>query len=294
MPGLSSASSLPARRNRSPLSFTVAVPAKRDTGRFGLCLRDRADARELEPEDLGCARNTQEPGFPSRGRSPASITAAPSLKIVPMLLGGMRAPRRFLATGWRTQRTKSRRQKPTPRDFLLEMLPKHSVCAEIGVWRGRFSARILEVVRPARLHLIDPWLFMTDDLYSKSRYGGSKAQSQVDMERIYESVLERFRRPIAQGIVQVDRSTSEAAAAEFEDGYFDWVYIDGNHLYEFVRRDLELYFPKVKGGGLVAGDDYGETGWWEDGVTRAVNKFASSGRCELVLTQARQFVLRKP
>jgi len=50
----------------------------------------------------------------------------------------------------------------------------------------------------------------------------------------------------------------------------------------------------VKSGGLIAGDDYDETGWWEDGVTRAVDEFVGTGHCRLVLTRAGQFVLRKP
>ena len=43
------------------------------------------------------------------------------------------------------------------RKFLLEMMPKNSVCAEIGVNQGQFSKEILEVVQPKKLHLIDPW-----------------------------------------------------------------------------------------------------------------------------------------
>ena len=43
-----------------------------------------------------------------------------------------------------------------PREFLLHSLPRNSVGAEIGVWRGEFSADIVRRVRPRRLHLIDP------------------------------------------------------------------------------------------------------------------------------------------
>ena len=42
--------------------------------------------------------------------------------------------------------------------------------------------------------------------------------------------------------------------------YFDWIYIDGNHTYEYVKQDLEGYRPKVKPGGYMAGDDYGTKG----------------------------------
>ncbi|MEP1930273.1 MAG: class I SAM-dependent methyltransferase, partial [Roseibium sp.] len=38
--------------------------------------------------------------------------------------------------------------------------------------------------------------------------------------------------------------------------YFDWVYIDGNHLYDFVKEDIEICFRKVRSGGIIAGDDF--------------------------------------
>ena len=42
------------------------------------------------------------------------------------------------------------------RAALLRRLPARSTGAEIGVWKGDFSALILDTVRPARLYLVDP------------------------------------------------------------------------------------------------------------------------------------------
>jgi hypothetical protein len=173
------------------------------------------------------------------------------------------------------------------------MMPAGSVCAELGVWKGDFSAQILHVVRPARLHLVDPWRLMTEDAYRDARYGGKVATEQDDMDLLYAGVLHRFARERATGIVDVHRCPSAEAAPRFPDRYFDWIYIDGNHLYEFVLQDLELFDPKVKSGGFIAGDDYGVAGWWEDGVTRAVDAFVASRKYEVVSLAAHQFVLRK-
>ena len=113
------------------------------------------------------------------------------------------------------------------------------------------------------------------------------------MDAVHAAVLERFAPEIAAGVVVVHRAPSIEAAAGFADGYFDWVYIDGNHLYEFVKADLETYHRKVRTGGHIAGDDYGAEGWWAGGVTSAVDEFRRSGLCETVLIQDRQFLLRK-
>lgn len=179
------------------------------------------------------------------------------------------------------------------RNTVLRMMPQDSVSAEIGVWKGGFSARILPMVRPRRLHLIDPWKHEPAEAYRKALYGGRQDDGQAGMDAVYESVLARFRREIEAGRVVVHRGSSAEVAAEFDDGYFDWVYIDGNHTYEFVRSDLETYSDKVKAGGFIAGDDYGDGGWWEGGVKKAVDEFVGRGKAEFVGIYQRQFLLKK-
>jgi Methyltransferase domain len=179
------------------------------------------------------------------------------------------------------------------REWLFGVLPAGGVGAEVGVWKGDFSARLLARTRPAHLHLIDPWRYEGgDERYEQARYGGAAAAGQEEMDAIHAGVLRRFDADIRRGVVEVHRETSAAAAGEFAAASFDWVYLDGNHLYEFVRRDLELYLPLIRPGGVLAGDDYGAAGWWDDGVTRAVDEAAAVGVCRLEAVRASQFVLR--
>ncbi|MEQ9484633.1 class I SAM-dependent methyltransferase [Coleofasciculus sp. F4-SAH-05] len=186
------------------------------------------------------------------------------------------------------------RKGQNPRDILLRKMPKNSICAEIGVYKGNFSAKIIEVVQPAKLHLIDPWIYEEEDTYKTSLYGGQKGKNQENMDNIYQSVKERFQDQINPNRIVVHRSTSLQTAEQFEDNYFDWVYIDGNHLYEFVKKDLETYYKKVKAGGYITGDDYGATQmWWEDGVKKAVDEFRAKSSCKTVLIQGGQFILQK-
>jgi predicted O-methyltransferase YrrM len=106
-------------------------------------------------------------------------------------------------------------------------------------------------------------------------------------------VVRRFGSAIKSETVEVHRGSSAECGSQFADNYFDWIYIDGNHRYEFVKHDLEMYSPKVKQHGLIAGDDYGTPGWWQDGVTKAVDEAVASGRFEKLLIQNHQFLLRK-
>ena len=53
----------------------------------------------------------------------------------------------------------------------------------------------------------------------------------------------------------------------------DFVYIDGNHEYEFIKRDILLYYRKLKHGGVIGGDNFDSV---FPGVARAVLEFADS------------------
>ncbi len=182
--------------------------------------------------------------------------------------------------------------KKTPRDFLLNIMPKESICAEVGVHLGDFSEKILSIVKPKKLHLIDPWKYEDTTKYQGSWYGGKKGQNQNNMDNRYKKILERFDSKIKSQQVTIHRSES-SVLKEFNDNYFDWVYIDGNHLYEFVKNDLNWSLPKVKTNGYITGDDYSTKGWWDDGITRAVDELVYKGSVKLIEIKNNQFVLKK-
>ena len=210
-----------------------------------------------------------------------------------VLRAARRTPRRLVsATRQLTSREQTRRQ--VVRAKLLELMPDGSVGAEIGVWRGDFSNEIIRHVRPRKLHLIDPWRVAEDPAYARSLYGSRSGRGQARLESAYRSVIGRFAPEITEGVVEVHRKPSAIAAADFEDDYFDWVYVDGDHTYEGCRQDLELFAPRIRPGGYLAGDDYKLGAWWGDGVIRAVDEFRDTSGWELVLLEAAQFVFRRP
>lgn len=70
-------------------------------------------------------------------------------------------------------------------------------------------------------------------------------------------------------IIKLHESYSYEIANNFIDGTINFIYIDGEHSYEAVKRDIELYLPKIKNGGIIAGHDYHEN--WP-GVIKAVEE----------------------
>ncbi|MDY6781615.1 MAG: class I SAM-dependent methyltransferase [Cyanobacteriota bacterium] len=186
-----------------------------------------------------------------------------------------------------------RPQEPHSRRFLLEMLPKNSVGAEIGVHKGGFSKQILRIVNPQKLHLIDPWKHEEANTYKDAWYGGKVTGGQSDMDARHEAVRAKFETEIDSGQIVIHRGYSNEMLQKFDNESLDWVYIDGNHLYEFVKQDLELGFQKTKLGGYITGDDYTTGGWWQGGVKKAVDEFAKKEAVELVKLQRGQFILKK-
>lgn len=185
-------------------------------------------------------------------------------------------------------RTALRKLRGDNRVPVLRIIPKDAICAEIGVWKGDFSERIRATARPRTLHLIDPWRFVPS--YPQRWYGGAAARNQDDMDRIYQDVMHRFA---DDPCVRVHRLDSASAASRFADATLDWVYIDANHSYQAVLADLNMWAPKIKPGGMLAGDDYA----WHDeegtlSVKRALRDFtARQSPCEMSVVGG-QFLLQ--
>jgi len=152
----------------------------------------------------------------------------------------------------------------------LGFLNEGAVCAEIGVWKGDFSKEILKK-NPSKLYLIGPWKSIAD---VPARW---HAAPQDEMDAIYNDVANVFT---SDDRVEIIRKLSDDAASDIEDGSLDWIYVDGNHSYEFVKSDLENWWPKLKSGGALCGDDYQEGSFQIEtlnfGVVKAVDEFRSN------------------
>ena len=173
---------------------------------------------------------------------------------------------------------------------MVDEFPIGGVGAEVGVWAGDFSALILDVARPVRLHLIDPWVVSERPEHRTAWYGTERG---IDVEAVYEHVRDRFASRIAVGTVHIDRRPSHLALAELDDGALDFVYVDGDHRYDAVRQDLELAMHKVRAGGLIGVDDVVLGGWWGDGIVRAVEEVIGVHDVDVVFAEAGQVLLRR-
>ena len=170
--------------------------------------------------------------------------------------------------------------------YSLQYIKPNSVCAEVGVWKGGLSSWILKQ-QPAKLHLIDPW--KTQDVIDRCY-----SINQKKLNKIYEKVSNKFGK-LSNVEIHRDFSTD----VNFPKEYFDWVYIDADHSYDAVKKDLEFYYPLIKKGGYLCGDDYGlwsrkpGVGFGSDGgggPKPAVDEFVKSHNLKIEIRD-KQFVI---
>jgi predicted O-methyltransferase YrrM len=145
------------------------------------------------------------------------------------------------------------------RNKLLGRLPKGGIVAEVGTLQGAFAREILRIVEPDELHVID--------------------------HQIHPRLRQMADEPGLKGRLHVHHSDSKAALESFPDQHFDWIYIDAQHSYNGVKRDILAARPKVKPDGLLVFNDYIVWSYVEMepyGVVRAVNELCIEDGWEIV------------
>lgn len=92
----------------------------------------------------------------------------------------------------------------------------------------------------------------------------------VDLAAIHKSAQEAVISNRVGAFVNFHLCTSEQAVVKFGDGLLDMVHVDGSHNEVSSTRDVELWWPKLKIGGVMVMDD---TDWAQ---VQAARKIAAS------------------
>ena len=133
---------------------------------------------------------------------------------------------------------------------MLDHLPKGGHVAELGTLKGDFAREILARCTPAHLDIID-----------------------IDYSAFDPAIRTDPRVTCHTGLTHL-------MVSAFPDAHFDWIYIDADHSYDGVLRDIAAAAPKVKAGGYLVFNDFAHIDPYMGryGVHRAVTEFARDAR----------------
>lgn len=148
------------------------------------------------------------------------------------------------------------------REDVMKFANPNGVGIELGVAEGEFSERVLRNTQNYYHYSVDMW-------------AGDRGHDDDQYKRVIKR-LEPYR----------DRNTIiklkfENALELFPDNYFDFIYVDGYaHTGEENGKTFSDWYPKLKNGGIMAGDDYHDN--WPL-VKKCVNDFSSKVKRDLHL-----------
>ena len=137
---------------------------------------------------------------------------------------------------------------------MVNKFPINSIFVEIGAFKGKSAVYMVELFKAFN----KPMKFYAIDIFEEiTPYGD-----------YYTEYLNNIK-PVEEYIITL-KGDSSSAAKQFKDKSIDFLFIDGDHSYKGVKKNLIAWTPKIKQGGVISGHDYNES---TCGVRQAVDEF---------------------
>lgn len=155
-------------------------------------------------------------------------------------------------------------------DLLVSSIPDGGIFVECGAWLGKSSSYLCDIAKDRILvYIVDTWKGSASEIDTNHAI----VKSQDVYKLFIENMGDRKFIPII--------SDGAEAAKQFNDNSCDVVFIDMEHTYEAVKRDITAWLPKVKVGGYISGHDY-HYPWPE--VINAVDEMFDKNKLQVLNT----------
>lgn len=153
---------------------------------------------------------------------------------------------------------------------MLQATGLSGTIVEVGVAEGNYS-QVLLSLWPFDVVLVDRWCHIE---------GYHDVMNGPDSEHELRYQQTKAVADAAGSRAKIMRMDSAQAAEQFADRSLAMVYLDGDHSYDGVCRDIRAWARKVQPGGILAGHDYYNRPPFE--VRRAVSELCG-GPCGITL-----------
>ncbi len=141
---------------------------------------------------------------------------------------------------------------------------------EVGCAFGFHTKQVISNTEIESYTMVDPYVPYANDVFSDSVQNvyNDGTMNLSNFDQFLHLVMEELSE-YKEKITHI-RKPSIEAAKEVENESLDAIFVDGDHSYSAVKEDLSVWWPKLRVGGTLCGDDY-----WMSDVARAVHEFAS-------------------
>jgi hypothetical protein len=173
---------------------------------------------------------------------------------------------------------------------VYKKLGQNIVGVEIGVCRGENIKALIDVCgNIKKMYGVDPW---REYVIRKRNTEKLQFVLQSEVDEWRTTAYKLLDLYIQKSQVELIRNFSVEVSRGFEDSVFDFVFIDGDHSTEEVKKDLYSWWPKVKLGGVFSGHDFRPK---DVEVHRAVFDFADDVKINLpVIKSGPCWYIQKP
>lgn len=169
-------------------------------------------------------------------------------------------------------------KKPRPAIIFIKNYfnEKYLIGCEMGVSKGANAQNILKELNIKKLYLIDEYKF----------YGGIVTQEIHN--KTYNDVCNLFKE---NNKVEIIKKDSFLASKLIKDNELDFIYIDGNHKFDYVLKDLDAWYPKIKEGGIISGHDILNA--YANDVLKAVKEFCNNNNQSYTIDVPDFYIIKK-
>jgi len=159
-------------------------------------------------------------------------------------------------------------------DRMIQELPNNSIIVEVGTWHGKSLAYLivesLNQNKKFKIYSVDSYdnnyeTFYSERLKKDKNFLNDAYISFKNNLKNYENYYTQYK------------CKSWNGASFFNNETIDYVMIDAGHSYEDVKRDVNTWWPKIKEGGYMGGDDYNIN----NTVGQAVDEFVKNNNLKL-------------
>ncbi len=163
----------------------------------------------------------------------------------------------------------------------------YTIGCEVGVEKGKNAQDMFEYIPNLKLYAVDPY-----KQHTRCSNGATGYLRHWD-NRYLRAVKRQAQKRLQGKNAVIIEKFSEDGVKDILDSSLDFVYIDGDHSYDFVMQDIIIWGRKVRKGGIVSGHDY----FYDNNkvgrkakVTQAVNDYTRVYGIEFYITKEGQYV----